>query len=100
MGYIFGSLYAIQTAILYGPNVGLTYWIKGLVFDAIHGTGNAVICAVLYPIIYKLMQVLYPNWPYLFNNKFIKYLQKIINKKNELLTLSNEQNENEKIPGK
>lgn len=98
MGYIFGSLYAIQTAVLYGPNVGLTYWIKGLVFDAIHGTGNAVICAILYPIIYKLMQVLSPNWPYLFNNKFVKYLQKIIAKKNELQILTDEKNKNEKIP--
>ncbi len=70
-----------QTAVFYDPNVGLTYWIKDLVFDAIHGTGNAVICAILYPIIYKLMQVLSPNWPYLFNNKFVKYLQKIIVKK-------------------
>ncbi|WP_253301674.1 hypothetical protein [Spiroplasma endosymbiont of Phyllotreta cruciferae] len=74
MGYLFGILYAIQVTILYDRSVGLAYWIKGLTFDAIHGTSNIVICAVFYPIVYKLMQTLYPKWPYLFNKKFIKYL--------------------------
>ncbi|WP_144060304.1 hypothetical protein [Spiroplasma syrphidicola] len=92
-GYLFGSLYAIQTALLFNStSVGLAYWINGLVFDAIHGTGNIIVTALLFAPVYKLMEQLVQKWPFIFNNRFIINSEINLCQKNKLskkeLTLS------------
>lgn len=57
-GYAFGLFFAIIESIFYGGAYGLTYWIRGLPFDIIHGTANFIIILLLYkPMINILMRL-------------------------------------------
>ncbi len=71
MGYVFGSLYALQAYVLYGAAYALAYWINGFIFDAIHGTGNAMLSAVCFPAVWKLFNIFAKKYPFLFNNLFL-----------------------------
>ena len=53
-GFLFGVIYAPAQALMFGLDFnGMLAWIaNGLVFDAIHGTGNLVLgAAIIYPAI-------------------------------------------------
>lgn len=47
-GYAFGFFAAVGESLFYGVAYGLTYWIRGLLFDLVHGTSNFIIILVLF----------------------------------------------------
>lgn len=57
-GYAFGALCAIPWAVVGGIRAGFSYWIAGIPFDLIHGTGNLVLCLVLLRPLDRLLQKL------------------------------------------
>ncbi len=71
-GYIFGSLFTIQQWVLNGKAFALTYWIRGLIFDFIHGTCNAIIFSTLWPAFIKLVKYLTAKYPFLLNKQAFK----------------------------
>lgn len=68
MGYVFGFLFALDTWVLYGFAYALSYWISGLWFDVIHGTGNLFIGALLYLPVSQVMFSFARRYSFLFNN--------------------------------
>ena len=80
MGYIFGSLYALETIFLYGPNYALAYWINGLVFDAIHGTGNGFLAFFAFYPFSKVFQILNQRYQFIFNKSAQKYWLNLVQK--------------------
>lgn len=46
-GYTFGFFFAIGESLFYGIAYGLAYWIRGLLFDLVHGTSNFIIILIL-----------------------------------------------------
>lgn len=46
-GYTFGFFAAVVESFFYGIAYGWTYWIRGLLFDLIHGTSNFIIILIL-----------------------------------------------------
>lgn len=58
-GLIFGLLFAIQWAALYGITAGYAYWLKGLTFDIIHMVSNYIIVLLLYQPISRQFRKLY-----------------------------------------
>ncbi|MEA5026800.1 MAG: hypothetical protein VB012_03985 [Erysipelotrichaceae bacterium] len=58
-GLAFGSLFALQWAVMYGVTAGYAYWIKGIVFDLIHMLGNYIIVLILFQPVSNLFRKLY-----------------------------------------
>lgn len=71
MGYIFGTLYALQQWFMFGFAYAIIYWVNGLVFDLIHGTGNGLIAILLTPLYFKIMNLMGQKYPFLFNHKML-----------------------------
>ncbi|HHV46550.1 MAG TPA: hypothetical protein GXX53_06600 [Tissierellia bacterium] len=46
-GYAFGFFFAIGESLFYGIAYGWAYWIRGLLFDLIHGTSNFIVILTL-----------------------------------------------------
>lgn len=67
-GLIFGALYAIPVFIFTGINSGIGYWISGIPYDIIHGTGNYFIMLFLGERIFKLLNRL--NKKYFYTGEF------------------------------
>lgn len=64
-GLIFGGLFAIQYALMYGVQMGMLYWLRGLLFDLIHGASNFILILILYKPLIKSTQKLLNRWRYL-----------------------------------
>lgn len=47
-GLTFGFYFALVEALFYGYLYGLTYWIRGIPFDIIHGVSNYIIVLFLF----------------------------------------------------
>lgn len=47
-GLTFGIYFAIAESFFYGWAYGLTYWVRGIPFDLIHGVSNYIITLVLF----------------------------------------------------
>ena len=47
-GLSYGFLFAVVESFFYGPAYGLTYWLKGLTFDMVHGVSNFIIVLFLF----------------------------------------------------
>ena len=54
-GFIFGMLYTIPNIIFAGVKAGSAYYIAGIPYDIIHGTGNYFLMLFLGERIYKLI---------------------------------------------
>jgi hypothetical protein len=61
-GFAFGFLFAIQHAILYGFNMGVVYWIRGISFDIIHAFSNYSLILILFTPISKVFNNLLRKW--------------------------------------
>ncbi|WP_381415329.1 hypothetical protein NPX79_01290 [Spiroplasma endosymbiont of Anurida maritima] len=71
-GYIFGLLFTLQEWFLNGFSYALAYFIRGLMFDFIHGTSNFLVgIFLLNPVIKAFTSVAY-KYEILFNKKFLK----------------------------
>ncbi len=57
-GFAFGLLFAAQHALLYGFNMGLIYWFRGLLFDLVHAASNYILIILLYKPIYRVIKQL------------------------------------------
>lgn len=51
-----GLIFAAVESVFYGYMYGLTYWIRGLPYDIVHGISNFVIVLVLFEPLTKLLQ--------------------------------------------
>jgi len=67
-GLLFGLLFAVQHAVLYSFSAGVAYYLKGLVFDVLHATGNYILVLILYePLLirfkklYQRLEITYGN---------------------------------------
>lgn len=47
-GLIFGLIFALSESFFYGAAYGITYWVRGIPFDLIHGVSNFIIVLVLF----------------------------------------------------
>lgn len=61
-GFLFGLLFSLQHALLYGVNMGLIYWMRGILFDITHAASNFIIIMLLYKPLYKVIQRLLEKW--------------------------------------
>jgi hypothetical protein len=61
-GFAFGLLFSIQHAVLYGFNMGVIYWIRGISFDIIHAFSNYSLILILYKPLSKLLSTLLRKW--------------------------------------
>lgn len=55
-GLSYGLIFAAVESVFYGYMYGLTYWIRGLPYDIVHGISNFVIVLVLFEPLTKLLQ--------------------------------------------
>ena len=55
-GLAFGALFTIQHILLYGLHTGYAFWIRGLVFDIVHGVSNYIIVLLLFKPLLKIMK--------------------------------------------
>ena len=61
-GFAFGFLFSIQHALLYGFNMGVIYWIRGISFDIIHAFSNYSLILILYKPLSNLLSKLLRKW--------------------------------------
>jgi len=61
-GFAFGFLFAVQHALLYGLNMGIVYWIRGISFDIIHAFSNYSLILILFTPISKVFNNLLRKW--------------------------------------
>lgn len=61
-GFVFGFLFAVQHAVLYGFNMGVVYWIRGISFDIIHAFSNYSLILILFSPISKVFNNLLRKW--------------------------------------
>jgi len=47
-GCLFGAYFAVVESIFYGWAYGFSYWLKGILFDGIHGASNYIIALLLF----------------------------------------------------
>ena len=57
-GYGFGFFFAIVESFFYGIAYGWTYWIRGLLFDLVHGTANFILILLLFKPFKNLLEKL------------------------------------------
>ena len=57
-GYIFGLFFAVIESFFYGIAYGWAYWIRGLLFDLLHGTSNFIIVLLLFKPVKNLLEKL------------------------------------------
>lgn len=61
-GFVFGLLFSLQHMLLYGLNMGILYWLRGLLFDITHATSNFILILLLYKPIYQTVHKLMRKW--------------------------------------
>ena len=61
-GFVFGFLFAVQHAVLYGFNMGVVYWIRGISFDIIHAFSNYSLILILFSPVSKVFNNLLRKW--------------------------------------
>ncbi|ATZ18468.1 hypothetical protein ESOMN_v1c00830 [Williamsoniiplasma somnilux] len=54
-GFLFGAIDAGIKYLLYDQSTMIAYWIKGLVFDLIHGVGNFMIALLCFKPVYAVV---------------------------------------------
>ncbi|MBS4539038.1 hypothetical protein GOQ27_11235 [Clostridium sp. D2Q-11] len=47
-GLSFGLFFAVSESFFYGIGYGITYWVKGLPFDILHGFSNFILVLILF----------------------------------------------------
>ena len=58
-GFFFGAFFAIAESFFYGYAYGLTYWVRGIPFDILHGVSNFIIVLILFNPTIKAMTYVY-----------------------------------------
>ncbi|NLY77559.1 MAG: hypothetical protein GX080_05665 [Tissierellia bacterium] len=61
-GYAFGLFFAVVESFFYGIAYGWVYWVRGLLFDLIHGTSNFIIILLLFNPLKNLLGKLKRNY--------------------------------------
>jgi len=61
-GYAFGIFFAVVESFFYGVAYGWAYWIRGLVFDLVHGTSNFIMILFLFNPLKNLLGKLKKNY--------------------------------------
>lgn len=56
MGLLYGFIFSVMDFFLYGMSQFLPYYSQGLLFDLLHGLGNALFYGVLFPVIAMLLK--------------------------------------------
>jgi len=60
-GLFFGAFFAVAESFFYGSAYGLTYWVRGIPFDILHGVSNFVIVLILFNPTVKAMTYVYKS---------------------------------------
>ncbi|NLM96366.1 MAG: hypothetical protein GX175_01890 [Halanaerobiaceae bacterium] len=55
-GLSFGFFFAVVESFFYGMMYGITYWVKGIPFDIVHGVSNFLIALFLYKPLVSFLQ--------------------------------------------
>ena len=58
-GLIYGALCSIPYLIAGGIGAGITWWIRGIPYDILHGVGNFIIILILFRPIYSVLYKMY-----------------------------------------
>lgn len=61
-GLMFGVLFSLQHALLYGWGMGVVYYIRGIPFDVIHAFSNYTLILLLYTPLSKTFASLLTKW--------------------------------------
>ncbi|WP_257529829.1 hypothetical protein [Irregularibacter muris] len=54
-GLGFGAFFAVAESFFYGWAYGITYWVRGLPFDIIHGVSNFILILILFKPLQKVI---------------------------------------------
>lgn len=60
-GLFFGAFFAVAESFFYGYAYGLTYWVRGIPFDILHGVSNFIIVLFLFNPTIKAMTYVYKS---------------------------------------
>lgn len=58
-GLFFGAFFAVVESFFYGYAYGITYWIRGIPFDILHGVSNFIIVLIFFNPATKVMTYMY-----------------------------------------
>lgn len=61
-GFMFGALFALQHGLMYGVNLGMLYWVRGIPFDILHAVSNYILVLLLYTPLSKTFTRLLRKW--------------------------------------
>lgn len=61
-GLLFGFLFSLQHALLYGPSMGVAYWIRGISFDIVHGISNYILILLCLVPLHTAFSTLMRRW--------------------------------------
>lgn len=54
-GLAFGLFFAVGESLFYGWAYGVTYWVRGLPFDIVHGFSNFILVLILFKPLRKII---------------------------------------------
>ena len=60
-GLFFGTFFAVAESFFYGYAYGLTYWVRGIPFDILHGVSNFIIVLFLFDPMIKIMKYIHKD---------------------------------------
>ena len=61
-GFAFGGLFAIQHGLMYGFNMGVLYWLRGIPFDILHAVSNYILVLLLFKPLSQTFNRLLRKW--------------------------------------
>lgn len=55
-GFLFGAFFAVFESFFYGWAYGFTYWLRGILFDVVHGASNYIVVLLLFKPLSRILK--------------------------------------------
>ncbi len=55
-GFLFGAFFAVFESFFYGWAYGFTYWLRGILFDVVHGVSNYIVVLLLFKPLSRMLK--------------------------------------------
>ncbi len=56
-GFTFGAFFAVFESFFYGWAYGFSYWLRGILFDVVHGASNYIIVLLLFKPLSRIVKM-------------------------------------------
>jgi len=56
-GFAFGAFFAVFESFFYGWAYGFAYWLRGILFDVVHGVSNYIIVLLLFKPLGRIVKI-------------------------------------------